>query len=207
MKAKRLQSAKLRSAAFKRTRADHQAEISEDYVELIAELIDEKGEARGTDIAMRLGVANATVVNTLKRLQNQGLVTQEPYRAIFLSVDGWKMANLDAAAEKPVWYRDTGSGMGPALNTAAAMNAYVLADRGTWLSFKNRQNLKIIVEGDAKLFNQYGVILVNPKRHPHVKAEAGQKFINWLVSSEGQETIAGYKIGGEQLFFPNAMKK
>jgi DtxR family transcriptional regulator, manganese transport regulator len=92
MKAKRLQSAKLRSAAFKRTRADHQAEISEDYVELIAELIDEKGEARGTDIALRLGVANATVVNTLKRLQNQGLVTQEPYRAIFLTIDGWKMA-------------------------------------------------------------------------------------------------------------------
>jgi DtxR family transcriptional regulator, manganese transport regulator len=92
MKAKRLQSAKLRSAAFKRTRADHQAEISEDYVELIAELIDEKGEARGTDIALRLGVANATVVKTLKRLQEQGLVTQEPYRAIFLSIDGWKMA-------------------------------------------------------------------------------------------------------------------
>ncbi len=92
MKSKRLQSAKLRSAAFKRTRADHQVEISEDYVELIAELIDEKGEARGTDIALRLGVANATVVNTLKRLQNQGLVTQEPYRAIFLTIDGWKMA-------------------------------------------------------------------------------------------------------------------
>ena len=92
MKAKRLQSAKLRSAAFKRTRADHQAEISEDYVELIAELIDEIGEARGTDIALRLGVANATVVKTLKRLQDQGLVTQEPYRAIFLSVEGWKMA-------------------------------------------------------------------------------------------------------------------
>ncbi len=92
MKVRRLQSAKLRSVAFKRTRADHQAEISEDYVELIAELIDEKGEARGTDIALRLGVANATVVNTLKRLQNQGLVTQEPYRAIFLTIDGWKMA-------------------------------------------------------------------------------------------------------------------
>ena len=92
MNPKRLQSAKLRSAAFKRTRSDHQAEISEDYVELIAELIDEKGEARGTDIAMRLGVANATVVKTLKRLQDQGLVTQEPYRAIFLSADGWKMA-------------------------------------------------------------------------------------------------------------------
>ena len=92
MKTKRLQSAKLRSAAFSRTRADHQAEISEDYVELIAELIDEKGEARGTDIALRMGVANATVVKTLKRLQDQGLVTQEPYRAVFLTIDGWKMA-------------------------------------------------------------------------------------------------------------------
>ena len=119
----------------------------------------------------------------------------------------WKMANLDPVTEKHAWYRDTGSGMGPALNTAAAMKAYILADRGTWLSFKNRQNLKIIVEGDSKLFNQYGVILVNPKKHPHVKAEAGQKFINWLVSAEGQTTIAGYKIGGEQLFFPNAVKK
>ncbi|MEO7254984.1 MAG: substrate-binding domain-containing protein [Casimicrobium sp.] len=119
----------------------------------------------------------------------------------------WKMASLDPATEKQTWYRDTGSGMGPALNTAAAMNAYILADRGTWLSFKNRQNLKIIVEGDAKLFNQYGVILVNPKKHPNVKVEAGQKFINWLVSAEGQATIAGYKIGGEQLFFPNAAKK
>ena len=119
----------------------------------------------------------------------------------------WKMANLDPVTEKHAWYRDTGSGMGPALNTAAAMKAYILADRGTWLSFKNRQNLKIIVEGDAKLFNQYGVILVNPKKHPHVKAEAGQKFINWLVSAEGQTTIAGYKISGEQLFFPNAVKK
>ena len=119
----------------------------------------------------------------------------------------WKSAGLDPAAEKPAWYRDTGSGMGPALNTAAAMNAYLLADRGTWLSFKNRQNLKIIVEGDAKLFNQYGVMLVNPKKHPHVKAEAGQRFINWLVSAEGQGVIAAYKIGGEPLFFSNAVKR
>lgn len=119
----------------------------------------------------------------------------------------WKMASLDPATEQQGWYRDTGSGMGPALNTAAAMNAYILADRGTWLSFKNRQNLKVIVEGDSKLFNQYGVILVNPKKHPHVKAEAGQKFIDWLVSAEGQATIAGYKIGGEQLFFPNALER
>ena len=119
----------------------------------------------------------------------------------------WKQAGLDPATEKQSWYRDTGSGMGPALNTAAAMNAYILADRGTWLSFKNRQSLKIVVEGDAKLFNQYGVILVNPKKHAHVKAVAGQKFIDWLVSAEGQGVIASYKIGGEQLFFPNAAKK
>ena len=118
----------------------------------------------------------------------------------------WKQANLDPAGEKQSWYRDTGSGMGPALNTAAAMNAYILADRGTWLAFKNRQNLKIIVEGDSKLFNQYGLILVNPKKYSHVKAAAGQKFIDWMVSVEGQGVIASYKIGGEQLFFPNARK-
>jgi tungstate transport system substrate-binding protein len=116
----------------------------------------------------------------------------------------WKQAAIDPAAEKANWYRDTGSGMGPALNTAAAMNAYILADRGTWLSFKNRQSLKIVVEGDTKLFNQYGVILVDPKKHAHIKSQAGQKFIDWLVSADGQATIASYKIGGEQLFFPNA---
>jgi len=102
------------------------------------------------------------------------------------------------------WYRDTGSGMGPTLNTASSMNGYVLADRGTWLSFKNRGDLTILVEGDKKLFNQYGVMLVNPTRHQHVKADLGQQFIDWLVSPKGQEAIAGYKIGGEQLFFPNA---
>ncbi len=116
----------------------------------------------------------------------------------------WKQTALDPATQKLNWYRDTGSGMGPALNSAAAMNGYILADRGTWLSFKNRQNLKIIVEGDTKLFNQYGVILVNPKKHAHVKVAAGQRLIDWLLSAEGQTTIASYKIGGEQLFFPNA---
>lgn len=118
----------------------------------------------------------------------------------------WKQAALDPAAEKLSWHRDTGSGMGPALNTAAAMNAYILSDRATWLAFKNRQNLKIIVEGDTQLFNQYGVILVDPKKHPHIKAQAGQRFIDWLVSGEGQATIASYRINGEQLFFPNARK-
>ncbi len=118
----------------------------------------------------------------------------------------WKQTGLDPATEKAAWYRDTGSGMGPALNTAAAMNAYVLADRGTWLSFKNRQSLKIIVAGDDRLFNQYGVMLVNPVKHTQVKATAGQKLIDWLVSASGQAAIASYRIGGEQLFFPNANK-
>ena len=118
----------------------------------------------------------------------------------------WKAASIDLAQQKGAWYSDTGSGMGPALNTAASLDAYILADRGTWLSFKNRQNLTIVVEGDKRLFNQYGVILVNPVKHAHVKKEAGQKFIDWLVSEAGQKTIAEYKIGGEQLFFPNAKK-
>ena len=118
----------------------------------------------------------------------------------------WKDAGLDLDARKGAWYRDTGSGMGPTLNTASAMNGYVLADRGTWLSFRNRGDLTILVEGDKRLFNQYGVMLVNPTRHPHVKAELGQQFIDWLISARGQESIAGYKIGGEQLFFPNARR-
>jgi tungstate transport system substrate-binding protein len=118
----------------------------------------------------------------------------------------WKAAGIDLDKAKGSWYRDTGSGMGPALNTAASMNAYILADRGTWLSFKNRGDLGIIVEGDTKLFNQYGVILVNPAKHLHVKQADGQKFIDWVVSDAGQKAIAGYKIGGEQLFFPNAKR-
>ena len=116
----------------------------------------------------------------------------------------WKAAGVDLAAKKGAWYRDTGSGMGPALNTAASMNAYILADRGTWLNFKNRGELGIVIEGDTRLFNQYGVILVNPARHAHVKQADGQRFIDWVVSAEGQQAIASYKIGGEQLFFPNA---
>jgi tungstate transport system substrate-binding protein len=116
----------------------------------------------------------------------------------------WQQAGLDLAAIRGDWYREIGQGMGPALNASSAANAYVLADRGTWLSFRNRGQLKVLVEGDARLFNQYGVILVDPKRHPHVKAEAGQRFIDWLVSPAGQASIADYRIGGEQLFFPNA---
>ena len=119
-------------------------------------------------------------------------------------LDLWKLAGIDIAKEKGPWYRDTGQGMGPALNTAAAMNAYILADRGTWISFKNRGELAVAVEGDKRLFNQYGVMLVNPAKHPNVKKDLGQAFVNWVISPEGQKTIAEYKIGGEQLFFPNA---
>jgi len=117
----------------------------------------------------------------------------------------WKTANIDVAGvDKGPWYKEIGQGMGAALNTASASNSYVLTDRGTWLSFKNRGDLDIVVEGDNKLFNQYGVILVNPAKHPHVKKEFGQQFIDWLVSAEGQKAIADYKINGQQLFFPNA---
>ncbi|MBI3709841.1 MAG: extracellular solute-binding protein [Proteobacteria bacterium] len=115
----------------------------------------------------------------------------------------WKIAGLDIATAKGPWYRETGQGMGPTLNIAAAMNAYLIADRGTWLSFKNRADLVVVVEGDQRLFNQYGVMLVNPAKHPHVKQERGMAFINWLTSPEGQRDIANYKINGEQLFFPN----
>lgn len=116
----------------------------------------------------------------------------------------WKSAGLDPAASKPAWYREIGQGMGAALNTSAAMGAYVLADRGTWISFKNKSDLEIVVEGDRALFNQYGVILVSPGKHPHVKKAEGQAFIDWLISPQGQGAIAAYKIEGQQLFFPNA---
>jgi tungstate transport system substrate-binding protein len=116
----------------------------------------------------------------------------------------WKDAGIDIDQAKGSWYREIGQGMGAALNMAAAANAYLLSDRGTWLSFKNRGELSILVEGDRRLFNQYGVMLVNPAKHPGVKAADGQAFVDWLVSPEGQRTIADYKVEGEQLFFPNA---
>ena len=119
----------------------------------------------------------------------------------------WKDAGIDIDAAKGPWYRDIGQGMGPALNMAASANAYVLADRGTWLSFKNRGALEILVEGDQRLFNQYGVMLVNPAKHPHVKVAEGQAFVDWLISADGQKTIADYKIDGKQLFFPDADAK
>ena len=116
----------------------------------------------------------------------------------------WKAAGLDPAGTKPTWYREIGQGMGAALNTASAMGGYVLADRGTWLSFKNKGDLEIVLEGDKRLFNQYGIILVNPAKHAHIKKEMGQQFIDWVISAEGQGAIRSYQIDGQQLFFPNA---
>ncbi|HYC16579.1 MAG TPA: extracellular solute-binding protein [Pseudolabrys sp.] len=115
-----------------------------------------------------------------------------------------KDAGIDIDKEKGSWYKSIGQGMGAALNTASASNAYVLSDRGTWISFKNKGDLAVVVEGDKRLFNQYGVMLVNPAKHPNVKKDLGQQFIDWLVSPEGQSAIANFKINGEQLFYPNA---
>jgi tungstate transport system substrate-binding protein len=154
--------------------------------------------ARGTDIALALRRIFEKEAAFASRGDKSGTHAAE--------LRLWQIAGADPAAGKGKWYRETGSGMGPTLNIASAMNAYALADRGTWLSFRNRGELTILVEGDRRLFNQYGVMLVNPARHPHVKKADGMAFIDWLISAEGQKAIAGYKINGEQLFFPNAGK-
>ena len=163
-------------------------------------LIGPKGDpahvAGGKDIAVALQKIAAAKAPFVSRADKSGTYAAE--------LRLWKIAGIDIAAAKGPWYRETGSGMGPALNTSAAMDAYILSDRGTWLNFHNRANLSIVVEGDKRLFNQYGVMLVNPAKHPNVKKELGQKFIDWLVSPHGQQVIADYKINGEQLFFPNA---
>jgi tungstate transport system substrate-binding protein len=155
---------------------------------------DDPAHARGNDIVAALKAIAAAQAPFASRGDKSGTDAAEKRY--------WKAAGIEPP--KGGWYRETGSGMGPTLNTAAGMNAYALADRGTWLSFKNRADLVILVEGDRKLFNQYGVMLVNPAKHPQVKKEMGRKFIDWLVSPEGQKTIAGYRIDGQQLFFPNA---
>ena len=116
----------------------------------------------------------------------------------------WETAGIDAAKDSGTWYRETGSGMGATLNTAVGMGAYALTDRATWISFRNKGDYQVLVEGDKDLFNQYGVILVNPAKHPHVKKAAGQAFIDWILSEEGQQAIANYQVAGQQLFFPNA---
>jgi tungstate transport system substrate-binding protein len=151
---------------------------------------------QGKDIAAALRTIKEKGAPFISRGDKSGTHTAE--------LNLWKVADIDIAGAKGPWYREIGQGMGAALNTASASNAYVLSDRGTWLAFKNRADLEIVVEGDKRLFNQYGVILVNPAKHPHVKAEYGQAFIDWIVSPEGQKAIADFKITGQQLFFPNA---
>ena len=163
-------------------------------------LIGPKGDPAGIkgskDIVAALGAIKAKGADFISRGDKSGTHQAE--------LNLWKVAGIDIAKDKGPWYKEIGQGMGAALNTASASNAYVLADRGTWLSFKNRGDLVISVEGDKRLFNQYGVMLVNPEKHPSVKKDLGQQFIDWLVSSEGQKAIADYKINGEQLFYPNA---
>jgi tungstate transport system substrate-binding protein len=151
-------------------------------------------------------VAGKEIMNALKNLAaaNASFISRGDKSGTHAAeLRYWKNANLE---NKGTGYKECGCGMGPALNIASSTDSYVLADRGTWLSFKNRGSMKILVEGDSRLFNQYGVIAVNPAKHPHVKVEVAQKFIDWVVSPVGQSTIASYKIGGEQLFFPNAGK-
>jgi tungstate transport system substrate-binding protein len=150
----------------------------------------------GKDVAAAMGKLAAAGAPFISRGDKSGTHAAE--------LRFWKLANVDMAAAKPAGYKECGCGMGPALNIAASSGAYVLADRGTWLSFKNRNDLGILVEGDKRLFNQYGVIVVNPAKHAHVKVKEAQRFADWVVSPAGQSTIAAYKINGEQLFFPNA---
>lgn len=165
-----------------------------DFV-LIGPKADPAKIAGGKDIQVALQKISAAQAPFVSRADKSGTHAAE--------LRYWKGAGITPSSSQP-WYKETGSGMGPALNTASAMNGYILADRGTWLSFKNRGDLVILVQGDPKLFNQYGVMLVNPAKFPHIKKVQGQEFIDWLVSKNGQDVIASYKIDGEQLFFPNA---
>lgn len=146
----------------------------------------------------------AQAFRTIKAAQAPFVSRADKSGTYFAELELWKAAGIDIAKDKGAWYRETGQGMGPALNTAAAMDAYILSDRGTWLSFKNRADLDIVVQGDSRLFNQYGIMLVNPKLHPNVKVAEGQAFVDWVISPEGQQAIAGYRINGQQLFFPDA---
>ena len=163
---------------------------------LVGPRADPAGVGKARDIVEALGIIKAKGLPFVSRGDRSGTHIAE--------LKLWKEAGIDVASEKGGWYKSIGQGMGAALNTASASAAYVLADRGTWLSFKNKGDLAILVQGDKRLFNQYGVILVNPAKHPHVKKAQGQQFIDWLVSRDGQAAIANYKIMGEQLFFPNA---
>ena len=166
-----------------------------DFV-LIGPKADPAGIKSSKDIVAALGAIKAKGADFISRGDKSGTHQAE--------INLWKVAGVDIGKDKGPWYKEIGQGMGAALNTASASNAYVLADRGTWLSFKNRGDLVIAVEGDKRLFNQYGVMLVSPEKHANVKKDLGQQFIDWLVSAEGQKAIAEYKINGEQLFYPNA---
>ena len=166
-----------------------------DFV-LIGPKSDPAGIKGMTDVTQALQAVKAKGAPFISRGDRSGTHAAE--------LELWKAAGIDIGKDKGPWYKEIGQGMGAALNTASAANAYVLADRGTWLSFKNRGDLDILLAGDKRLFNQYGVILVNPAKHSHVKQELGQAFIDWIVSPEGQKAIADYKIEGQQLFFPNA---
>jgi tungstate transport system substrate-binding protein len=166
-----------------------------DFV-IIGPRADPAGIAGGRDTLEALRKIKAAAAPFVSRGDRSGTHIAE--------LDLWSMAGIAINREKGPWYRETGQGMGPALNTASSMNAYLLSDRATWLAFRNRGELAILVEGDRRLMNQYGVMLVNPARHPSVKRGDAQAFIDWLVSAEGQAAIAAYRIGGEQLFFPNA---
>jgi tungstate transport system substrate-binding protein len=168
-----------------------------DFV-LIGPKADPAG-VKGADIVAALAKLAAAPATFVSRGDKSGTHAAE--------LRYWKTAGVDVGPGKPAGYKECGCGMGPALNMASSMNGYVLADRGTWLSFKNRGDLAVLVEGDKRLFNQYGVMAVNPAKHPHVKTALGQSFVDWLIAPAGQATIAGYKVGGEQLFFPNATAK
>jgi tungstate transport system substrate-binding protein len=168
---------------------------------LIGPKSDPAGIKGSKDIVPALTTIKDNGISFISRGDNSGTHQAE--------LNLWKIAGVDIAAEKHVgrlgpWYKEIGQGMGAALNAAAASNSYVISDRGTWLSFKNRGDLIIGVEGDKRLFNQYGVMLVNPQKHPNVKREFGQQFVDWLISPDGQKAIADYKINGDQLFYPNA---
>jgi tungstate transport system substrate-binding protein len=151
-------------------------------------------KTRGKDIVEALKKVSANGAAFISRGDKSGTHAAE--------LRYWKLAGVQDS--KGAGYKECGCGMGPTLNIASSTGAYVLADRGTWLSFKNRGDMKVLVEGDTRLFNQYGVMMVNPAKHPHVKAAQAQQFVDWVISKPGQDVIASYKIGGEQLFFPNA---
>jgi tungstate transport system substrate-binding protein len=174
---------------------DRREVMYNDFV-LVGPAADPARVAGSRDVSAALATISAAKSPFVSRGDNSGTHATE--------LRLWRAAGIDTAPGKGTWYRETGSGMGATLNTAAAMGAYTLSDRATWLAFANRNELRVLVEGDPRLFNQYGVILVNPARHPHVKAADARSFMDWLVSDAGQSAIAGFRIRGEQAFYPNA---